>query len=186
MLAAVLAGIGVLSLQPSSVILHVTQHYEAFAINLADRVMSFGNATMSLIDPSRNIQVDELKLEELAGSLGIGATTYALSNVCEVKEDSKSDIDEIGEIDEGFEDKLHSTHSSACVDRQVQPISLENPSDVSAAKCRHTKFNEICEDFDMDGRLLLVRCNRCGLLMRTYQPSTHVVCGWLWLRWFPA
>ena len=115
MLAAVLAGIGVLSLQRSSVILHVTQHYETLAINLADRAMSFGNATMSLIDPSRNIQGDELKLEELAGSLVIGATTYALSNVCEAKEGSRSDL---GEIVGGFEDELHSTHSSACVDRE--------------------------------------------------------------------
>jgi len=51
-------------------------------------------------------------------------------------------------------------------------ISVEKPiSTVSSEKCQHSKVNEIGEDFDMDGRLLrLVRCTRCGLLMRTYLP----------------
>jgi len=35
--------------------------------------------------------------------------------------------------------------------------------------CQHNMLREIGQDFDKDGRLLrLVRCKRCGLLMREY------------------
>ena len=43
--------------------------------------------------------------------------------------------------------------------------SIDSKSDV----CRHRQVHKIGEDLDMDGKLLkLVRCARCGLLMRTY------------------
>jgi hypothetical protein len=35
--------------------------------------------------------------------------------------------------------------------------------------CQHARVHEIGEDFDKEGRLLkLVRCAKCGLLMREY------------------
>jgi hypothetical protein len=38
--------------------------------------------------------------------------------------------------------------------------------------CQHARVHEIGEDFDKDGRLLkLVRCAKCGLLMREYVPN---------------
>ena len=46
---------------------------------------------------------------------------------------------------------------------------LENSIDARADMCRHMQVHKIGEDLDMDGKLLkLVRCARCGLLMRTY------------------
>ena len=46
---------------------------------------------------------------------------------------------------------------------------LENSIDARAGMCRHIQVHKIGEDLDMDGKLLkLVRCARCGLLMRTY------------------
>ena len=46
---------------------------------------------------------------------------------------------------------------------------LENSIDARADMCRHIQVHKIGEDLDMDGKLLkLVRCARCGLLMRTY------------------
>jgi len=36
-------------------------------------------------------------------------------------------------------------------------------------ECRHARQREIGHDFDKDGRLIrLVRCEKCGLLMREY------------------
>jgi hypothetical protein len=47
----------------------------------------------------------------------------------------------------------------------------EDPLTQRAEKCQHNQVREIGEDFDKDGRMLrLVRCTRCGLLMRTYLP----------------
>ncbi len=47
-----------------------------------------------------------------------------------------------------------------------QPHRLES---VTMDPCRHIQVREIGEDFDKDGRLLrLIRCERCGLLMREY------------------
>ncbi|HXZ91090.1 MAG TPA: hypothetical protein VEG61_08505 [Candidatus Dormibacteraeota bacterium] len=41
----------------------------------------------------------------------------------------------------------------------------------SADTCQHTDVHEIGSDFDKDGLLLrLVRCQKCGLLMRQYLP----------------
>jgi len=41
--------------------------------------------------------------------------------------------------------------------------------DVKSDVCRHRQVQKIGEDLDLDGKLLkLVRCARCGLLMRTY------------------
>jgi len=38
--------------------------------------------------------------------------------------------------------------------------------------CGHERIREIGQDFDEDGRLLrLVRCQKCGLLMREYLPA---------------
>jgi hypothetical protein len=35
--------------------------------------------------------------------------------------------------------------------------------------CQHGHVREIGQDFDKDGRLLrLIRCEKCGLLMREY------------------
>lgn len=40
------------------------------------------------------------------------------------------------------------------------------------SECKHDRSREIGQDFDEDGRLLrLVRCQKCGLLMREYLPS---------------
>jgi len=37
--------------------------------------------------------------------------------------------------------------------------------------CLHAKVREIGSDFDRDGMLLrLIRCQKCGLLMREYLP----------------
>ena len=37
--------------------------------------------------------------------------------------------------------------------------------------CKHTNLHEIGCDFDKDGMLLrLIRCQKCGLLMREYLP----------------
>ena len=37
------------------------------------------------------------------------------------------------------------------------------------AECEHGSLKEIGEDFDQDGTLIrLVRCQRCGLLIREY------------------
>jgi hypothetical protein len=56
-----------------------------------------------------------------------------------------------------------------------QTIFSENdldPVTLGADKCRHKQVHVIGEDFDKHGRLLkLVRCTRCGLLMRTYLPN---------------
>jgi len=38
--------------------------------------------------------------------------------------------------------------------------------------CQHSQVREIGQDFDEEGRLLrMVRCQRCGLLIREYLPS---------------
>jgi len=38
--------------------------------------------------------------------------------------------------------------------------------------CAHSVVHEIGQDFDKDGMLLrLVRCQKCGLLMRQYLPT---------------
>jgi hypothetical protein len=38
--------------------------------------------------------------------------------------------------------------------------------------CQHSRVREIGEDFDKDGRLLrLMRCQRCGLILREYLPT---------------
>ena len=38
--------------------------------------------------------------------------------------------------------------------------------------CQHERTREIGEDFDQEGRLLrLVRCVKCGLLIREYLPT---------------
>jgi len=38
--------------------------------------------------------------------------------------------------------------------------------------CQHTEVHEIGCDFDKDGMLLrLIRCQKCGLLMRQYLPT---------------
>ena len=43
----------------------------------------------------------------------------------------------------------------------------EDPTD----ECQHSDVHEIGCDFDKDGMFLrLVRCQRCGLLMRQYLP----------------
>ena len=42
----------------------------------------------------------------------------------------------------------------------------------SVSECKHERNREIGQDFDKDGRLLrLVRCQKCGLLMREYLPA---------------
>ena len=42
----------------------------------------------------------------------------------------------------------------------------------SESTCQHSSLREIGQDFDKDGRLLrLVRCQKCGLLMREYLPA---------------
>ncbi len=42
---------------------------------------------------------------------------------------------------------------------------------VAVDACQHGVVHEIGEDFDKDGRLLrLMRCQRCGLVMREYLP----------------
>ena len=42
----------------------------------------------------------------------------------------------------------------------------------STSECKHDRSREIGQDFDEEGRLLrLVRCQKCGLLMREYLPS---------------
>ena len=39
-------------------------------------------------------------------------------------------------------------------------------------ECQHNQVREIGQDFDEQGKLLrLIRCQRCGLLMREYLPS---------------
>ena len=39
----------------------------------------------------------------------------------------------------------------------------------SVIVCEHGEVHEVGQDFDTDGRLLrLIRCQRCGLLMREY------------------
>lgn len=41
----------------------------------------------------------------------------------------------------------------------------------TGSTCQHSRVREIGQDFDEDGRLLrLVRCRKCGLLMRDYLP----------------
>jgi hypothetical protein len=43
---------------------------------------------------------------------------------------------------------------------------------VALKSCQHERVHEIGEDFDQDGRLLrLVRCIKCGLLIREYLPA---------------
>ncbi|MGA2625777.1 MAG: hypothetical protein ABSF63_01790 [Candidatus Bathyarchaeia archaeon] len=38
--------------------------------------------------------------------------------------------------------------------------------------CQHSRVHEIGQDFDKDGMLLrLIRCQKCGLLMRQYLPT---------------
>ena len=38
--------------------------------------------------------------------------------------------------------------------------------------CRHIGVREIGQDYDKDGNAVrLIRCQRCGLLMREYLPS---------------
>ena len=46
------------------------------------------------------------------------------------------------------------------------------PADLSAAEtCAHNNVHEIGTDFDKEGMLLrLVRCQKCGLVMRQYLP----------------
>jgi len=40
--------------------------------------------------------------------------------------------------------------------------------------CLHAKVREIGSDFDRDGMLLrLIRCQKCGLLMREYLPRVR-------------
>ena len=42
---------------------------------------------------------------------------------------------------------------------------------ITVNMCQHRRVNEIGQDFDKDGRLLrLLRCQRCGLIMREYLP----------------
>ena len=49
------------------------------------------------------------------------------------------------------------------IEKSMQSLILED--------CQHTSVHEIGEDFDKEGRLLrLVRCAKCGLLMREYLP----------------
>jgi len=51
--------------------------------------------------------------------------------------------------------------------RDVNLVELE-----SAETCQHSVVHEIGQDFDKDGMLLrLVRCQKCGLLMRQYLPT---------------
>jgi len=52
----------------------------------------------------------------------------------------------------------------------MQSLIVEGKGSVSA--CKHERNREIGQDFDEDGRLLrLIRCQKCGLLMREYLPS---------------
>jgi hypothetical protein len=52
----------------------------------------------------------------------------------------------------------------------MQSVIVDGSRSVSA--CRHERSREIGQDFDKDGRLLrLVRCQKCGLLMREYLPA---------------
>ena len=49
----------------------------------------------------------------------------------------------------------------------VNVAELEAPE-----TCQHSEIHEIGYDFDKDGMLLrLVRCTRCGVLMRQYLPT---------------
>ncbi len=49
---------------------------------------------------------------------------------------------------------------------------LSDLETIPVSTCQHDRLSEIGEDFDKDGRLLrLVRCQRCGLLIREYLPS---------------
>jgi hypothetical protein len=51
---------------------------------------------------------------------------------------------------------------------QIAQLDLQN---LTIDHCLHRQVREIGQDFDEDGRLLrLVRCQRCGLLMREYLP----------------
>jgi hypothetical protein len=50
--------------------------------------------------------------------------------------------------------------------RRSTPTALATPE-----TCKHNDVHEIGTDFDKDGMLLrLVRCQKCGLLMRQYLP----------------
>ncbi len=50
--------------------------------------------------------------------------------------------------------------------------SLISDGRPSVSACTHERSREIGQDFDKDGRLLrLVRCQKCGLLMREYLPA---------------
>jgi hypothetical protein len=73
-----------------------------------------------LVDPVRSSQADELRLEELAGSLIIGTTTYALSNVRQVDEFRSGS----GELDEDFEDELNSSGQPTTVSVSSEEVLL--------------------------------------------------------------
>ena len=52
-------------------------------------------------------------------------------------------------------------------DKSLRPLE----GFASPETCRHTDVHEIGCDFDKNGILLrLVRCQKCGLLMRQYLP----------------
>ena len=48
---------------------------------------------------------------------------------------------------------------------------MQSLSRMKRRPCRHIGVHEIGQDYDMDGNhVRLVRCQRCGLLMREYLP----------------
>jgi hypothetical protein len=61
--------------------------------------------------------------------------------------------------------------SNAPLSRRAR-VKLEN---VASNECKHMRLSEIGEDFDRDGRpIRLVRCQKCGLLIRELLPYTPI------------